>query len=236
MNYLTYATGDKFFDILDKQHITEDLRIPRLVRDCTRNIIIQGQVWGRRGNMKLISMVIFSGSYNDNEEAQSDMVKAIKDKDPGARTKYSYTRTTLTLNIMSRNLTNVLKGVADVISYLVSELGLSTDMASVNISTDLPNWKGTNYFTSDPYYLLQTTQAKDSNSQCGVFHLNVGELDDLVLLMIVQTALNLYPRVMIKTDLDEVTKRFFINKIEDLVLETRSQINLSLLDRVISTK
>ena len=235
MNYLTFATNEKFQNILENEHIIEDLRIPKRVRDSTRNIIIQGQVWGRRGNTKLITVIIFSGMYNNNKEMKNDINNLIMAKDPGAKLVYNDTDSTLALNILSRNLTNVLKGVAETLKYLEDYYGITKELSSVNISTDLPNWKGTNYYTSDPLFLLQITQMRETNSQYGVFHIDPEELDDLILLMIIQTAINLYPRVIIKTELTQVSKRFLINRIEDLVLETRSQLNTSLLKDIIYT-
>lgn len=236
MNFITFATGDKFKHILESEHIIEDLRIPSKVKANTRNIIIQGQVWGRRGNTKLISIAIFSGEFNDNDDIKRDIESLLKEKEPSANILYTTTSNTITINIMSRNLANSLKGVNDIITYLENTCGLAENLLEINISTDLPNWKGINYYTSDPFFLLQITQTREMNTLYGIFHIDLEKLDDMVLIMLIQTSLILYPRIIIKTEYDEITKRFLINKIEDLIVETKSQINLTKLEEIVETK
>lgn len=227
ITYITYASKEKLCEIIEREKVSNDLRLPKILKNLIKNIVIYGQVWGRRGNTKLISVVLFTNQLNDNHEIQDKICELIQEEEPSCSITFHPTQFTMTLNIFSKNLANILKSLTQLVKYLMTDLDLSEDLINVNISTDLPNWKGTNFYLTDVCSFVNILQTTNCDTQHGAIYLNPYEVDDMELMILIQSAITLFPRMAIKVDCDEMAKQFLIRKIEDLVFETKLQINMS---------
>lgn len=227
ISYITYASREKLCELIEREKVSSDLRLPKILKNLIKNIVIYGQVWGRRGNTKLISLVLFTNQINNNKDILDNICELIYEDEPSSTVTFHPTQFTMSVNIFSKNLANILKALTRLVGYLTNELEIEEDLINVNISTDLPNWTGTNFYLTDVCSFVNTLQITSLDSQHGSIYLSPEEVDDVELLILVQAALSVFPRMAIKVDCDEIAKDFLVRKIESLVFETKSQINMS---------
>lgn len=233
ITYITYASKEKLCELIEREKVSSDLRLPKILKNLIKNIVIYGQVWGRRGNTKLVSLVLFTNQLNDNVQILDSIRDLIYEEEPSSTVTFHPTQFTMAINIFSKNLANILKALTKLVQYLISDIELNDELINVNISTDLPNWTGTNFYLTDVCSFVNTLQITISDTQHGAIYLNPDEVDDMELLILLQSALSIYPRMAVHVECDEMAKDFLVRKIENLVFETKSQINLSHLNDIL---